>query len=306
MNVLRWCLRALVIGLVCGLLPQSGWAGTPPAQKVPSALLAFPFIEFDGDHDTRIEVVNLSGQAETLQCFYVQGDSLCSEIGFVVYLTAYQPMAWLASSGLNDVLTGSAIPPFFGDGEMKCAVVPDMPNVELYNAIQGRATVFGSAGDTVSYGAVGFQRLTDGDFTGLVPLDGTTYAQCPDRLHFDIFADQPASTSDIILVTCSEDLLTQIPTTVVVQLLVTSELEQSFSASMGITCFDRQTLSDISGAFTRSLLGTDTAHVAVRGVNGPLIGLVIDGVPSARTAGNEPAFQGGRSATVMFPTLVSP
>ena len=301
MNVLRWCVRALVIGVVCGYLPHAVWAGTPPAQKLPSALLAFPFIEYDGDHDTRVEVVNLSGQAQMLQCFYVQGDSLCSEIGFVVYLTAYQPISWLVSSGLNDTVTGSAIPPFFGDGEMKCAVVPERPEIDFHNAIQGRATVFGSAGDTVSYGAVGFQRLTDGDFTGFVSLDGTTYAQCPDRLHFDIFADQPTSTSDMILVTCSEDLLTQMPTTVVVQFLVTNELEQSFSASVSITCFNRQTLSDISGAFSRSLLGTDTAHVMVRGVTGPLIGLVIDGVPSGRTAGNEPAFQGGRSATVVFP-----
>ena len=50
----------------------------------------------DGDHDTRVEVLNLSGTSQTLQCFYVQDDALCSEIGFVVYLTAYQPIAWLA------------------------------------------------------------------------------------------------------------------------------------------------------------------------------------------------------------------
>jgi len=303
MTVLRRARRALVIGgaWLC-LLPAVVRAGTPPAQKLPSALLVFPLIEAIGNRDTRIELLNLSGQSQVVQCFYV--DSGCGEIGFFVYLTPYQPLSWLASTGLNDPFSGSAAPPFFGTGEMKCAVVPFQPQVQFHNAIQGRAIDFGTDGTTVSYSAVGFQRLSDGDFTGVVSLDGVTYAQCPDKLHFDVLADQPGSASTMILVPCSQDLLLQIPTAINVQFLVTNEFEQSFSTSLGIRCFEERTLGAITDSLNRATLGTATAHVLVRGVGGPLLGLVIDSVPfgsAIGTAGNEPSLQGGRSATVVFP-----
>ena len=139
--------------------------------------------------------------------------SLCNEIGFVVTMTPYQPLAWLVSEGLNDTFSGSASPPFFGTGELKCVVVAPRPEVAFHNTIQGRATAFDSSGATVSYDAVGFQRLSDGDYTGVVSLDGANYAQCPDKLHFEVFADQPDASppalSDLVLVPCSEDLLLQ-------------------------------------------------------------------------------------------------
>jgi hypothetical protein len=296
----RWRNIALMlIGAVACWLPAIAWAG-PPAQGVPSALLVFPLVESLGSSDTRIEIVNLTGNAQTLQCFYVNGDS-CVEVGFFVALTPYQPMEWLASVGANDTFSGTAVPPFFGDGEMKCAVVADRPEIEFHNTIQGRATIFQESGNTVSYGAVGFRRLSDGDYTGTVSLNGSTYAQCPDRLHFDVLTDRPSSTSEIVLVPCSEDLLFQIPTTITVQFLITNEFEQSFSASISVTCFERRALSAITDTLNRANLGTDTAHLSVRGSGGPLLGLAIDQVPSAGTAGNEPSFQGGRSATVVFP-----
>ncbi len=288
----------LIAALVWYCLPLVAQAGPPP-QGLPSALIVLPFVEVAPDRDTRVEIVNLSGSAQQLQCFYVDGS--CGELGFFVFLTPYQPMTWLAGSGASDPLTGTAVPPFFGTGEVKCAVVPSRPEVQFHNAIQGRATVFGADGQTVSYDAVGFQRLADGDFTGVLALDGSTYTQCPDKLHFDVLTDQTTSTSDMVLVTCSQDLLLQTPTTVQVQFLMINEFESSFSASIGITCADRRTLGSIASTLTRATSGTDTAHVIVRGVTGPVMGLVIDHVPSAGTAGNEPSYQGGRSATVVFP-----
>lgn len=304
--------------LVC--VPSGPAAADAPAQKLPSALLVFPLVQADDTGaDTRIELLNLSGQGQDLQCFYVQGDKVpggrsddtCNEIGFFLSLTPYQPISWLATEGLDDVLTHSAVPPFFsGGGELKCAVVPPegQTDLEFHNTIQGRATVYSSSGRTVSYGAVAFQRLSPGDFTGVMSLDGRTYAQCPDKLHFDVIADQPTgappSTSDLILVPCSENLLLQTPATITVQFLIINEFEQQFSTSISVTCFDREMLSEISDSLQRSTLGTDTAHLVIRGTNGPLLGLVIDSVPFAGetgTAGNEPSFQGGRSATVVFP-----
>ena len=280
-------------------------AAGPPPQKLPSALLMFPYIESDGNRDTRIELVNLSGFPLSLQCFYVAGDDpLCNEIGFFLSLTPYQPMTWLASAGVSNELTSTAAPPFFGLGELKCAVVPSQPDVQFHNVLQGRATVFGQDGLTVSYSSISFIRLTDGEFTGTLSLNGVTYAQCPDKLHFDVLTDHPGSTSDLILLPCSEDLLTQVPTSLNAQLLVINEFESTFSTSFNFTCFSRRALSDIADSLTRATAGSETAHLIVRGVQGALVGLVIDAVPFQAvngTAGNEPSLQGGRSATVVFP-----
>jgi hypothetical protein len=310
---LRRIANALIgVGAVCSVLSGRALAADPPAQKLPSALLVFPLIQAgaNGD-DTRVELVNLSGMGQNVQCFYVQGDDTCNEIGFFLSLTPYQPVSWLVSEGFSDVLTQSAVPPFYTDGgELKCAVIPPdgQSGLEFHNTIQGRATVYSASGRTVSYGAVGFQRLSPGDFTGVLSLNGQTYAQCPDKLHFDVIADQPTATppttSDLILVPCSQDLLLQEPATITVQFLIINEFEQQFSTSISVTCFDRETLSQISGSLLRQTLGTDTAHLIIRGSNGPLLGLVVDGVAfqgKTGIAGNEPSFQGGRSATVVFP-----
>jgi hypothetical protein len=281
---------------------SAAWAGSPPAQKLPSALLVYPLIQATGDQDTRIEVVNLSGDSQSIECFYVSG---CNEVGFMIFLTPYQPAAWLASTGSNDWHSGNAVPPFFGTGEMRCGVQPPHPELTFHNTIQGRATIFAaSTGQSISYGAVGFQRLSPGDLTGTYSLDGRTYAQCPDKLHFDVLTDQPASSSEMVLVPCAEDLLTQVPTSLTVQFFIYNEFEQSFSTSMNVTCFDKRLLADISSSLTRAIAGTDTAHIVVRGVGGPLLGLVVDEVSFqgvTGTAGNEPSFDGGRSATVLFP-----
>jgi len=304
MTYSRWLSKLTLSLLVaCCWLPAATWAG-PPAQGLPSALLMFPYVQADGVTDTRVEMVNLSGDPQTVNCFWVTGDLTCNEVGFIVTMTPYQPLSWLASEGLSDPTSGAAAPPFFGTGQLRCAVIPPRPELDFHNTIQGRITVFTSDGETVSYGAVAFRRLSAGDFDGLVSLDGITYEQCPDRLHFDALADTPSATSDLILAPCTLNLQTQVPATVTVQFLIINEFEQTFSTSMGVTCFSRRTFNTITDSLVRSTIGTDTLHMVVRGSNGALIGLVIDGVSlvgSFGTAGNEPSLQGGRSATVTFP-----
>ncbi|MCK6555097.1 hypothetical protein L6Q96_11050 [Candidatus Binatia bacterium] len=291
---------ALFVALLWIVSPVS--AG-PPAQGLPSAFLVFPLIESTGYRDTRIEIVNLSGNPQELECFFVEG-SACMEIGFVLILTPYQPLTWLASSGLVDLTSGSAAPPFWGEGELKCVVVPPRPEAPYHNTIQGRATAFGLDGRTLSYGAVAFQRLSDGDYTGTINLNGSAYAQCPRRLHFDVLTETSLAASEVVVVPCTEDLLLQKPTTLTVQVLVVNEFEQTYSASYGFTCFDRRVLSQVADPLLRSIAATDTAHLILRGVGGPLLGLVVDAVPYdgfVGMAGNEPSFEGGSSATVVFP-----
>lgn len=302
---MRWLNRlALVLSAVFIGAAVAGAQTGPPAQKLPSALVVLPLIESDGStRETRVEVVNLTKNPIDLQCFYVDGDA-CNEIGFFLSLTPFQPLSWLVSEGFNDVPSFSRVPPFLGQGEMKCAVIAQHPEIEFHNALQARAILFGSDGHSVGYSATGFRRLVDGDYTGVFPLDGVTYEQCPSLLHFTVLGQIPnVSESELILVPCSEDLLTQTSTQPNVNFSIINEFEQSISAAIQFKCFDRRRLTDISSTLDRNALGSDTAHLVVRG-GFSLIGLAIDrftfnGAPL--TSANDPSFQGGRSATVTFP-----
>lgn len=284
--------------------------GIAPAQRLASALIVFPYVVSQGDQDTRIQLLNLSDRDIRVNCFYVRdaGEPFgCLEIGFVVGLTPQQPLSWMASEGASNPLTFSAVPPFDGVGELKCAVMPDLPDLAAHNALQGRAVVFDSiAGDTVGYGAVGFRRLIPGGFGGAVSLDGFTYEECPERLHFQVLTRQSGQpSSSLVLTPCEEDLLTQTPTTTVVQMQIVNEFEQVFSSSIRFSCHSVTSFSSI-GTLSKSTLGTDTAHLVLRGVSSPLIGLVIDrfnGGPdnSLHTSANDPYLEGGSPALIVFP-----
>ncbi len=280
--------------------------GTGPAQKLPSALLVYPLIQADqggSPHDTRVEIVNLTSAPVSVHCVYIAGDT-CAETDFSLSLTANQPLSWMASAGYRSFQTFTSIPPFFyGSGELKCAVEPRTPDLTSHNALQGRALVSSTApNESFGYTAIGFRRLTPGFFGGSFNLDGNEYEQCPDRLHFNVLTSQSGSNSEIILVPCTENVLygaTETP----IGLSVTNEFEESLSGSLSLKCMLRQSFSTIS-PLRRSSLGTDTAHLIVRGINTPVIGLVIDrftgfGVPSV--SANEPYLEGGRSAVLQLP-----
>ncbi|HVO26303.1 MAG TPA: hypothetical protein VMW56_22035 [Candidatus Margulisiibacteriota bacterium] len=282
--------------------------GVPPAQKLPSALLIYPLVRVSATQDTRIELMNLTSGTVSVQCFYVQGGT-CNEIGFFVSLTGSQPLSWAAGTGMAG--NGRRIaPPFIGDGELKCFVVPRTSDVSSYNALQGRALVTDSNtstsdAQTVGYSAIAFRRLSSGDFTGVLSLDGVDYEMCPDRLHFQVLTQKPGSNSELILVPCSQNLELQTPSSANIQLAVINELEQQFSGSTTVKCFNRINFSSLA-ALRQSSVGTDTAHLMVRGTDVPVVGLVIDrftvpgsGAPSASS--NDPNLEGGRPATVVVP-----
>lgn len=247
-------------------------------------------------------MVNLTGSRVAVECFYVSSGT-CNEIGFSLSLTPNQPVSWMASTGANGT-GGRLASPFFGDGELKCVVVPSTPDAGLssYNALQGRALMSDTKGQMVGYSAIAFRRLSPGDFTGVVSLDGITYEQCPDRLHFNVLANQAGSDSDLVLVPCSQDLVNQLPSSANVQLAVVNEFEQRFSGATVVTCFNRLRFSSLF-ALHRSAVGTDTAHLVVRGTDVPVVGLVIDrftipGSGALSTSSNDPYLEGGRSATI--------
>jgi len=282
--------------------------GVPPAQKLPSAMLIYPLVRVSMTQETRIEMMNLSSAPISVQCFYVQSGT-CNEVGFFVNLSGSQPLSWTASSGSGG--NGRRVaPPFTGDGELKCVVVPRTADLSSYNALQGRALLSdsnpttASNPQTVGYTAIAFRRLTPGDFTGVVSLDGVNYEMCPDRLHFQVLTSTTTSNSELVLVPCTENLELQTPSSAIIQFAVVNEVEQQFSASTTVKCFNRINLSSIA-ALRQASVGTDTAHLMVRGIDVPVVGLVIDrftvpgGAPS--TSSNEPNLEGGRPATVVLP-----
>ncbi|HSQ01413.1 MAG TPA: hypothetical protein VL049_29680 [Candidatus Dormibacteraeota bacterium] len=290
-----------------GQLALASAEGLPPAQKLASAFVIFPYIVTSTTQDTRVELMNMSDQPIDLQCFYVR-QSDCVEVGFFVSLTANQPLSWLANDGASNPLTFSAVPPFDGVGELKCAVASNRPELSAHNVLQGRVLIYDNvSGETVGYDAIGFQKLSPGGFTGVINLDGFTYESCPDRLHFIVLTSQGGATSSLITVPCAEDLFTQTPTETVVQMAIINEFEQVFSSSYRQTCLGKpsdQTFARF-GTLSKATLGTDTAHLVVRGVSSPLVGLVIDRFlgqnSTLHTTANEPFLEGGRESTVVFP-----
>jgi hypothetical protein len=276
----------------------------------------FPYVvsgssPFIGNNvDTRIEIFNMSNNPVELQCFYVRQTKKdeCTEVGFYITLTANQPLSWFVDEGPGLNLTNSRVPPFSGVGELKCAVSSPLPALSAHNVVQGRAIVFDRVtGENIGYGAIGFQKLSPGGFTGVVDLDGFSYESCPDRLHFQVLANRSGGpSSGLITVTCAEDLWLQRWPQTTVQLAIINEFEQVFSSSFRFTCMSSLAFSSLS-TLSYNVLGTDTAHVIVRGVSEPLIGMVIDRFKGPGMAGplhttaNEPFLEGGRSSTVIFP-----
>lgn len=282
--------------------------GIPPAQKLASAFIVLPYLVTTPPFDTRIELFNMSNRQVGLQCFYVR-EADCIEIGFYVALTANQPLSWSAYDGVSNTLTRTHVPPldtFDSIAELKCAVDTDDPELDAQNVLQGRAIVVDTSnGETVGYGAIGFQKLTPGGYTGVVDLDGFTYESCPDRLHFQVLTvPQGGPTSTLITVPCAEDLLTQTPTESVVQMQIVNEFEQVFSSSYRFKCMAQQQLSRFI-TLSRSVAGGTTAHLILRGISTPLIGLTVDRFTgqngTLHTTANEPFLEGGRPATVIFP-----
>jgi len=279
-------------------------AGAPPAQKLPTAVLIYPLISTATGEDTLIEMMNLTNAPVTVKCHFIDSQT-CRGIDFFVNLTPLQPIAWKASTGQDGNGARIAPPLFSSQAQLKCFVQPSQLSLSAHNAVQGRAIISSTTGQTVGYSAIGFRRLVPGTFSGIVRLDGITYEQCPDRLHFSVLAQQTGSDSELVLVPCEENLLFARATETVVQFAVINEYEQHFSGSLRLKCMSRERFSRIS-PLRKSTAGTDTLHAIVRAVDVPVVGLVIDrfavpGSGAQSTSANMPFLVGGRSSTVTLP-----
>lgn len=325
------------------------------ASDRPAALLVFPKIAVDtrgvtsrGRADTLVRVTNISDEAITIKCFYVNANGHCSnapatvcmpgappgpdnpcgpgaicipgwqEADFQVNITAGQPVAWLASEGAvacEEVVGtdlpcfpldatgqaapsnngGSRVPPVSEDpfvGELKCIAVDRNDAPVERNELKGDVEIVRSDADFIdvlAYNAIGIPALADAnDRDNVLVLggDGAEYAGCPNVLIMDHFFDgalDPVSgrtvTSDLTLVPCTEDFLTQAPVTTTVQYLVYNEFEQRFSTSRPVTCFQEIRISAIDTAspdrsiFSAAVAGTLTGQTRLRGVASDKVGI---------------------------------
>jgi len=236
------------------------------------------------------------------------------ETDFRIYITGRQPLAWTASEGLTSSdlplngtsfvgpsgsNAGTRVPPFAGSdgiaiGELKCYVINGDGTPSDQNVLKGEATfVNTNDADAAKYSALGFRAIAGAnneDNQLVLGGDGAEYDGCPEVLilnHFFDFAENPADDSQefgtiLALVPCTQNFLTQVPTSVTAQYLVFNEFEQRFSTSAPVDCFFASPLSLIDttdperSIFSVFVSGTIAGQTRIRGVSGGLIGAALE------------------------------
>jgi hypothetical protein len=239
-----------------------------------------------------------------------------SELNFDVRVTPNQPLVWRVSEGLDDAPCddffdscrgneGTRIPPapepsFIG--QLVCLQADPNSAARHPATCTGGAAcnqdIFGQATieeiglapansvDPRSYNAVGLLPTGRNDGDGNLVL-GSEYAGCPSVLLFnhlfdgavDPISGEYEAASDLTLVTCGQDFLTQVVTPVTAQFLVYNEFEQRFSTSRQVDCLLDSPISRLDttqpsrSIFSAGVSGTLAGHTRIRGVGGGLLGV---------------------------------
>jgi hypothetical protein len=197
---------------------------------------------------------------------------------------------------------GTRVPPVSEDtffiGELKCIQVEPISRfpatcsaAECQNDLAGTATIFEVIEDITdgkSYNAVGIKSAGDNNGDRVLLLGGTNpeYEPCHEVLilnHLFDNAIDPISgvwtaSSELTLVPCTEDFLTQRTDATTAQFLVYNEFEQRFSTSRQVRCLFDSPLSEIDTSqsdrsiFNVSVAGTIAGQTRIRGVGGGLVG----------------------------------
>ena len=198
---------------------------------------------------------------------------------------------------------GSGIPPVPEDpfvGSLECieydptaggGPVPDQTDTS--NTLKGEATIEGTrnlrtAVDIAEYNAVGirFGSVEAGVPSNELHLDGVQYDTCPTTLILDHLFDEPTigQFTDLTLVPCGDDFLTQTPGNVTAQFVVFNEFEQRFSTSRSVPCFLESVLSNLDtpdssrSIFSQVVSGTLGGQTRIRGVGSSVTGRGLVGV----------------------------
>lgn len=270
-------------------LLAAGAAGAATTSDLPAAIVVYPEIRVGADVETRIQLTNASDEPIDANCFYevaeaqcidgAEGESCTSDpvtcsgacvdqyrrVPFHVRLTAKQPIAWRADSGLTELpldgedRVGTAgqdnrtmyVPPL-GDGPLaavlRCAVEDvALGEPRLFNALVGQAILVRRTdddSDAVMYRAIGVPALLDSNFDDALTMGGpdAEYAACPTvSLLEHFYSGSPLATgpnsavveTDLVLVPCGSSA--DQSDGAVVQFLIHNEFGQRFSTSRSVS-----------------------------------------------------------------------
>jgi hypothetical protein len=243
--------------------------------------------------------------------------------------------------------SGSGIPPVAEDpfiGSLTCIEFDPTTNPAQPDTSPTANSIFGNAAievildadgqvDVQKYNAIGIQKLcvpTDGGIdctvggpvTDVLQLGGTgaAYQGCPARLVLNnLFdgSDDPMDagngvvTTDLTLVPCGNDFLSQTPGQVTAQFLVFNEFEQRFSTSTNVDCFFESEISNIdtpnasNSIFSRSVEGTLAGQTIIRGVGSAATGNGLLGVAREFVGVNGSAYNLNEKATSTTPDVIT-
>lgn len=175
------------------------------------------------------------------------------------------------------------------------------PDIQIYNAVGllGTGTPPPQPGNSLQIG-------------GVPPSSGPPsyqYQACPTTLILDHAFDIPSvTTTDLTLVPCGNDFLTQQPGEVTAQFLVFNEFEQRFSTSHPVDCFFESPLSAIDttnplrSIFSITVSGTVTGQTRIRPVGSASTGRGLVGVARNLTDVHGAAYNLFQSGTPDFTT----
>jgi hypothetical protein len=189
--------------------------------------------------------------------------------------------------------------------------------------------------DIQKYNAIGIQKLctfppsapavcTLGASTsgGILQLGGgnAAYQGCPARLvlnHFFDGAEDPIgagnglTSTDLTLVPCGNNFLTQTPGQVTAQFLVFNEFEQRFSTSTNVNCFYESEISNIDtpdsgrSIFSFNVAGTLAGQTIIRGVGSSSTGNGLLGVARVFIGDNGAAYNLNERGTSTTPDIIT-
>jgi hypothetical protein len=171
-----------------------------------------------------------------------------------------------------------AVPGF--SGELVCYETDASGAPWSGNALTGYATLTHRAtGEVAKYPAVGSTGLpanngngtlcVGGGFSESCPL-GAEYSGCPRQWtvshrgdHDDTATGGDRSATTLTVAPCGLDLLSQEPARMILQLAVYNELEQRFTTSASVACWQEFALGDLNMIFKREIIG-DWAKTQLR------------------------------------------
>jgi hypothetical protein len=161
-------------------------------------------------------------------------------------------------------------------GELLCIEVDALLFPISGNHLTGEATITDlTTGDVAKYGAIGLEGFDTNNGDAELML-GEEYTACPETWLLDHTTEGSevasigagsALRTDVTVVPCVQDFANQIPARVTLQLFVSNEFEQNFSASTSVECWGDFALGEISSLFESSSLGTLTAQTRLRPVS---------------------------------------